>query len=178
VCLFYICTVYGYVIRTRRCWQLNGTNLPNVEKTAHLSIQRSKTDKDTIENTVIENSTKARRTAYSIMSAGFHVNNGLDPSSCIHIMKTYVVPTLLYGLEVITPDKKNLEKLEKFHERMVKQIISLPQNAPDIVPYIISDFVCLYNYEFGLSLCKIVRSSVILLLPLFSIIIFCSLTPL
>ena len=30
-----------------------------------------------------------------------------------------------------------------------------------------TDFVCLYNYEFGLSLCKIVRSSVILLLPLF-----------
>ena len=27
-------------------------------------------------------------------------------------------------------------------------------------------FVCLYNYEFWLSLCKIVRSSVILLLPL------------
>ena len=90
-----------------------------------------------MENTVIENSTKARRTAYSIMSAGFHVNNGLDPSTCIHIMKTYVVPTLLYGLEVINPDKKNLEKLERFHKRMVKQIISLPQNAPDIVPYII-----------------------------------------
>jgi hypothetical protein len=33
----------------------------------------------------------------------------------------------------------------------------------------LTDFVCLYNYEFGLSLCKIVRSSVILLLPLFSI---------
>jgi hypothetical protein len=31
----------------------------------------------------------------------------------------------------------------------------------------LTDFVCLYNYEFGLSLCKIVRSSVILLLPLF-----------
>jgi hypothetical protein len=30
-----------------------------------------------------------------------------------------------------------------------------------------SVFVCLYNYEFWLSLCKIVRSSVILLLPLF-----------
>jgi hypothetical protein len=33
---------------------------------------------------------------------------------------------------------------------------------------LLTDFVCLYNYEFGLSLCKIVRSSVILLLPLFS----------
>jgi hypothetical protein len=56
-------------------------------------------------------------------------------------MKTYVIPTLLYGVEVITADKKNLEKLEKFHKRMVKQILSLPQNAPDIVPYIISGII-------------------------------------
>ena len=34
---------------------------------------------------------------------------------------------------------------------------------------LLTDFVCLYNYEFGLSLCKIVRSSVILLLPLFRV---------
>jgi hypothetical protein len=34
---------------------------------------------------------------------------------------------------------------------------------------LLTDFVCLYNYEFWLSLCKIVRSSVILLLPLFPI---------
>ena len=31
----------------------------------------------------------------------------------------------------------------------------------------LADFVCLYTYEFWLSHCKIVRSSVILLLPLF-----------
>jgi hypothetical protein len=34
---------------------------------------------------------------------------------------------------------------------------------------LLTDFVCLYTYEFWLSLCKIVRSSVILLLPLFHI---------
>ena len=34
---------------------------------------------------------------------------------------------------------------------------------------LLTDFVCLYNYEFWLSLCKIVRSSVILLLPLFGL---------
>jgi prepilin signal peptidase PulO-like enzyme (type II secretory pathway) len=33
------------------------------------------------------------------------------------------------------------------------------------IPYLFQ-FVCLYTYEFWLSLCKIVRSSVILLLPL------------
>jgi hypothetical protein len=32
---------------------------------------------------------------------------------------------------------------------------------------LLTDFVCLYNYEFWLTLCKIVRSSVILFLPLF-----------
>ena len=32
---------------------------------------------------------------------------------------------------------------------------------------LLTDFVCLYTYEFWLSLWKIVRSSVILLLPLF-----------
>ena len=35
-----------------------------------------------------------------------------------------------------------------------------------IVFRLLTDFVCLYNNEFWLSLCKIVRSSVILLLPL------------
>jgi hypothetical protein len=32
---------------------------------------------------------------------------------------------------------------------------------------LLTDFVCLYNYEFCLSLWKIARCSVILLLPLF-----------
>ena len=39
-----------------------------------------------------------------------------------------------------------------------------------IVLRLLTDFVCLYNYEFWLSLCKIVRSSVILLLPLYTLL--------
>jgi hypothetical protein len=42
------------------------------------------------------------------MSAGFHGNNGLDPSISIHILKTYVIPTITYGLDVLIPDKKNI----------------------------------------------------------------------
>jgi hypothetical protein len=37
---------------------------------------------------------------------------------------------------------------------------------------LLTDFVCLYAYEFWLSLWKIVRSSVILLLPLFPILFY------
>ena len=36
---------------------------------------------------------------------------------------------------------------------------------------LLTDFVCLYTYEFWLSLCKIVRSSVILLLPSLAIVL-------
>jgi hypothetical protein len=60
---------------------------------------------------------------------------------------------------------------------MVQPTISLEMPVPSQGHYgfhsfrLLTDFVCLYNYEFGLSLCKIVRSSVILLLPLFSLTI-------
>ena len=36
---------------------------------------------------------------------------------------------------------------------------------------LLTDFVCLYTFEFLLSICKIVQSSVILLLPLFKAIV-------
>jgi hypothetical protein len=53
-----------------------------------------------------------------------------------------------------------------------KPTISLEMPVPSQGNYgfhsfrLLTDFVCLYTYEFWLSLCKIVRSSVILLLPL------------
>jgi hypothetical protein len=49
--------------------------------------------------------------------------------------------------------------------RMRIQSIS-DRSSLTTVLYDQTDFVCLYNYEFELSLCKIVRSLVILLLPL------------
>jgi hypothetical protein len=56
---------------------------------------------------------------------------------------------------------------------LIQPTISLEMPVPSQGHYVftvfrlLTDFVCLYNYEFWLSLCKIVRSSVILLLPLF-----------
>jgi hypothetical protein len=84
---------------------------------------------------VNENIQKARRTAYSLLSAGFHGNNGLDPSTSMHILKTYIIPTLMYSLEVLLPTKPYIDI---FLKKMIKQILSLPQNTPDTVPYSIS----------------------------------------
>lgn len=90
--------------------QLNDSILPNVDKAVHLDIQRFKTDKETIKNTVNNNIAKARRTSYSLMSAEFYGNNGLHPSTCIYIFKTYIIQTLIYWLEIIVPDKKQYGK--------------------------------------------------------------------
>ena len=92
--------------------KLKDTILPNVETATHLGIQCSKTDKETIKNIVNENIKKAKRTAYILMSARFHGYNGLDPSTSIHILQTYVIPTITYGLEVLIPDKKNSARLD------------------------------------------------------------------
>jgi hypothetical protein len=57
------------------------------------------------------------------------------------------------------------------HNEMTDRNRKLSGNTANLTVFrLLTDFVCLYNYEFGLSLCKIVRSSVILLLPLFSIL--------
>ena len=58
------------------------------------------------------------------------------------------------------------------HDKSVRKLNLSKKNNGFITVFtvfrLLTDFVCLYNYEFGLSLCKIVRSSVILLLPLLS----------
>jgi hypothetical protein len=71
--------------------------------------------------------------------------------------------------------KKKLYSLKVTKSYRFQPTISLEMPVPSrgfitvfTVFRLLTDFVCLYNYEFWLSLCKIVRSSVILLLPLFT----------
>ena len=76
--------------------KIHDKELPLVNTTTHLGIQRSSTVKDTIMDTINKNITKARRTCYSLLSVGLHGNNGLDPVTSLHLIKTFVIPTLLY----------------------------------------------------------------------------------
>ena len=66
------------------------------------------------------------------------------------------------------PQKGNLISvaslwLQLNHKELVIQNFLITSN-----PLLLTDFVCFYNYEFWFSLCKIVQSSVILLLPVTS----------
>ncbi|CAC5404562.1 unnamed protein product [Mytilus coruscus] len=61
---------------------------------------------------------------------GFHGENGLDMETIIHLYKICILPVLLYIIDLLTARSLNLDKLEKFRKKMLKQLMSLPTNTP------------------------------------------------
>ncbi|MES9880811.1 MAG: reverse transcriptase family protein [Sedimenticola sp.] len=116
-------------------WKIRDSVMPIVDETMHVGLVRSANTEDT---TVKANVKKARRTLYSLMGAGLHGENGYDPETSLRLLQTYVIPVLLYGLEVVLPNKKNTELLEKFYKKYTKHILSLPTTVADPAVYILS----------------------------------------
>ena len=106
-------------------WALGGVGMPQVKKTAHMGMTRTG-----VLSGVETNIQKARRSLYSLMPAGLHGENSLDPKSAIHVFQLYVLPVLLYGFEVAVPTKHNLEskKISNDQELIQSDPISRPQN--------------------------------------------------
>ena len=119
-------------------WLLNGEPMPVVTESMHVGIVRSASTQVTA---VQENVTKARRTLYSLMPSGCHGHNGLNQKSTIHLFQTYVLPTLIYGMEAVLPCGKHLDTLEKFYKKYMKLLLSIPVTTADPAVYIISGTV-------------------------------------
>jgi hypothetical protein len=49
------------------------------------------------------------------MNTGLHGSNGINPSVALRIYEAYVLPKLLYGMEVLSLNQKQLGILSKFH---------------------------------------------------------------
>ena len=81
---------------------------------------------------------KAQPTMYSLMGAGLHGENGLDPETAVSLLQTYVFTVLYYGMEIITPTDKALNRLEVQQKKILKQVLSLSKNVADPAVYIIS----------------------------------------
>ena len=56
--------------------------------------------------------TTARRTVFALMGAGLHGLNGMNPKVAIHLIQIYLMPRLLYGLEITTLRQNEIQKLE------------------------------------------------------------------
>ncbi|KAK3088432.1 hypothetical protein FSP39_019152 [Pinctada imbricata] len=117
-------------------WKLKDTSVPIANEAVHVGITRNV--KGNCESTIQNNIQKARRTLYSLMSSGMHGENGLDPKSCIHLLNVYVMPVLLYGLEILLPSDYHCQPLEIFLKKTLKQILSIPVSTADPAPFILS----------------------------------------
>ncbi|CAG2194613.1 unnamed protein product [Mytilus edulis] len=117
-------------------WSIGNSIMPIVSQTTHMGVLR--TSKPDDPNPLYENVKKARRAMYSLMPAGLHGKNGLDIQSLLHIFNIYVIPVLLYGLELVTPTGKNLDIIDIFHKKCIKQLLSLPTSTATPAIYILS----------------------------------------
>ena len=71
-------------------------------------------------DTVQERVKSARRAAYSIMGAGMHGLNGVGPEIAALQYRTYVLPTLTYGLETLVLNSKEMAALSAFHRKNLR----------------------------------------------------------
>ena len=118
--------------------QINGQPINDTKEAPHIGLLQSDTIAKTMEINVEQNIKKARRTTYSSMASGLHGHNGLDSETSLQLFKTYVLPIVLYGMEILLPTKTHTEKMDLFQKKILKQILSLPKNAPDCAVYILT----------------------------------------
>ncbi|CAC5405143.1 unnamed protein product [Mytilus coruscus] len=118
-------------------YQMNRNNsiLPTFNEATHIGICRI--DDNLCKATIEENLKKSRRTLYSLIGVGLYGENGLDPQTSMSIMNTYIIPIMLYGLEIVIPTGKCLETLNIQFKKKLKQLLSLPKTADPAI-YIVS----------------------------------------
>ena len=106
---------------------MNDNKLKITNQGEHLGVIRA--DKNETNANIETNIQTARRTKYALMGSGFHGTNGLHPQISYKIYKTYVIPKLIYGLEILPLNKENMEQLEVFHRKCLRHIQSLPDRT-------------------------------------------------
>ena len=112
------------------------------------------------------NITNAQRTLYSLMASGLHGENGLDPETSIHLLQIYVLPVMVYGLDVVLPKPALVDKLNRTYKKILKQILSLPITVADPAVYILSGTLPMEGIIHKRTLilygniCRLVESSV------------------
>ena len=90
-------------------------------------------------STTVEDRIKsARGYAYSLMGAGLHGENGGNPRVSLSLWNTYVLPRLTYGLDVLTLSNSEIQKLNQFHKKFLKQVMHLHERPADAAVYILS----------------------------------------
>jgi hypothetical protein len=116
-------------------WYLDGNEITTKEDAIHLGIIRS--EKNECSKNIEARLENARCTTYVLMGSGFHGTDCMDAVTSYTIYHTYVLPRLIYGLEVLPLKKKHVENLETFHRKSIHYLQSLPQRIATAAIYLL-----------------------------------------
>ena len=62
----------------------------------------------------------------------------LNPETSMHLLHTYVIPTIVYGLEAVNPTDRDMEPLEVQYRKILKQVFSMPDRVADVATYVLT----------------------------------------
>ena len=113
---------------------LDENKLPYMNAVTHLGLPRSLRNGSQTVQTRID---CARCSAYSLIPAGLHGENGLPPTASKKFITTYILPRLLYGLEAVTLLKKDLQALDLFYKDLLRNIQSLREGVTTAAIYLL-----------------------------------------
>ena len=102
--------------------------ITQVTSLKHLGIERNQSNTPDIAKRI----ETARKTLYALLGSGMHGKNGISPAITYQLWITFVIPRLLHGIELLDIRKTDVEKLEIYQRKVLKQLQTLPLNTPSV----------------------------------------------
>lgn len=112
---------------------LGNEEITQKAETKHLGIMRNSKNNINVDDRL----KTGRKTVYALLGSGLHAKRGMSPLVATKIWKTYVIPRILYGIEVMNYTQTDVTKLEKLQLKICKQIQGLPHRTANIAAYIL-----------------------------------------
>ena len=108
--------------------------VPYVESVTHLGMARNLVNN----NDNVENRAKqSLNTLYALIPSGLHGENGISPFASRKVMISYVLPRLIYGLEVLVLTKTHIADLERTYCGMLRKLLSLREGTASAAVYLL-----------------------------------------
>ena len=116
---------------TVKDWKLGSKEVKVDSKFTHLDLIRAEKSETSIN--ITERISTARKTLYALIKTGVHGTNGLNPRISYKIYQVYVIPRLLYSLEVLPLTDTQIGQLHRFHISTLRRLQALPERTASSV---------------------------------------------
>ena len=102
----------------------------------HLGISRTNTAKNN-RALMEDRASTGRRTVYALMPSGLHGQDGLSPVSAAAVIRAYVLPRMIHGLEALILSQSDLLVLERTYRQILRDLQSLSKRTATEAIYLL-----------------------------------------